>query len=61
MIESAPQTPPALGSGPTRRGSAPGDARFRARFAFTGSLRRQAARGTLVNAAFTIASACWGW
>ncbi|MGI8864996.1 MAG: oligosaccharide flippase family protein [Solirubrobacteraceae bacterium] len=38
MIESAPHTPPGGGS----------------RFRFTGSLRRQAARGTLINAAFTV-------
>src|SRR5947209_10989175 len=54
MIESAQGTPPAMAA-PLDAVAAPVESEPPgSRFAFTGSLRRQAARGTLVNGAFTV-------
>src|SRR5437764_1016825 len=51
MSQAAPQSPPA--PAPPSPVDGPID-RFGGRFAFTGSLRTRAARGTLINTAFTV-------
>ncbi len=51
MTNSAPATPARA----SRPEAGSGEPRFGGRFAFTGSLRVRAARGTLINTAFTVA------
>ena len=57
MIESASQTPPAVGAQlEAETGAEPllGAERYGGRFQFSGSLRSRAARGTLINAGFMV-------
>lgn len=55
MIESAQGTPPAMATSLDAVSVPLESEASRTRFAFTGSLRRAAARGTLINGAFTVA------